>query len=58
MTKRHLKDPAGVWDKTSLRNRLQWLVNSKVNEDKLASVLQLTWADLPFDIQVAIGTFR
>lgn len=55
---RTLTDPAGLWNRASLPYRLEWLLNSKVKQHKLASVLKMKWEELPFNVQVAIGAFR
>lgn len=53
--KRILKDPAGLWDKASMQDRMLWLLKSKVHESKLVKCMKMQWVDLPFEVQVEIG---
>lgn len=55
---RILKDPAGLWERASLPYRLEWLMHSKVDQRRLVALLRLGWEELPFSVQVAIGTMR
>lgn len=55
---KYLQDPSKRWNKTSLSDKMEWLIKSKIHASKLAEYVVMEWLDLPFQVQVAIGTSR